>query len=284
MKIQNKFSAAFVHQRSGWRIGAEPDLPEGSASSQTGFKSTAWNFIIKGDRFMKKKYDFTLIELLVSIAVIAILIGVLLPALNKARAKARLIGCVSNMKQLGIVVNCYTADFDAWLPFNKSSSTQVFESDALLPRYYGKTSNQRFSASGPLFCPEIQGIIGPSRNVYHTPPAQDAVHYYTSYANIIAKEDKIGWFKFLGYADPFCAGRRIFTLKGPVALCYPPVYGASRICSGTTLRFGTAHEAKFTVHNMNDIYLFASGTVLVRKYNPGSNGWGNFDLGTGIPF
>ena len=55
---------------------------------------------------------FTLIELLVVIAIIALLIGILLPALGSARGAARLAICQSNMKQLGIAQNTYSADFD----------------------------------------------------------------------------------------------------------------------------------------------------------------------------
>ena len=55
---------------------------------------------------------FTLIELLVVIAIIALLIGILLPALGSARGAARLAICQSNMKQLGIAMNTYAADFD----------------------------------------------------------------------------------------------------------------------------------------------------------------------------
>ncbi len=104
-------------------------------------------------RFSNRKKRFTLIELLVTVAVIAILAGMLLPALNKARDTAYSASCISNLKQLGTGMEMYLGDNDDFYPvqsFNNPDATNSNDQTIYWPR---TVADGKYITAKILLCP-----------------------------------------------------------------------------------------------------------------------------------
>ncbi|MFA6102993.1 MAG: prepilin-type N-terminal cleavage/methylation domain-containing protein [Victivallaceae bacterium] len=127
---------------------------------------------------------FTLIELLITIAIIAILASMLLPALQKAREKGKQISCLSNMKQSAIAFMNYDADNNSWYPAGISTDTKPNGSWCYsLSRYIGldwPVGNQYYPKGGsPVFyCQSAKEGVS---DIYTSQIPSPKTLYYLSY-------------------------------------------------------------------------------------------------------
>lgn len=160
--------------------------------------------------YEKMKCSFSMVELLVVIAVILILASMLLPALGKAREKAKSMDCINRLKQIGSGVQFYIDDNGGWItPMGVGVSTGTKDWTCLIQEYLGRRINGVGSPPGKqdqfFYCPVNTTIQWPA--IVQSP-------FLTNYCS----NDTVMGYRYspanlLDRAD--CPGRKIDMIKQP---------------------------------------------------------------------
>ena len=133
---------------------------------------------------MKNRLNFTLIELLVVIAIIAILAAMLLPALSKAREKARQISCTSNLKQTALKMLIYADENSGLIPINKCTGLGASgDWNYMRELHHGLSESLDYEKDKSLSCPSLVNEVFSVSYIYAIKTLVFGTNFEASHGN-----------------------------------------------------------------------------------------------------
>lgn len=226
--------------------------------------------------------NFTLIELLIVIAIIAILAALLLPALNKARDKGKMIRCASNQKQIGTALHMYAQDFGDIVTLYIARGSNPVTYAALLSNklrefyglnpYYGLSTNYLDSLD-VFTCPSIlpfgpapkKGFDGGPRSTYTKGVNHLAI--YGTVANAkghpLTQEDvSTDPFVYRGEPDKNSFIAPLHSIKSPSKFfALGCSYATAQDCQWYSISFTSTSAGIVMIHNGKANILWIDGHV-----------------------
>ena len=161
-------------------------------------------------KFKKHSNLFTLIELLIVIAIIVILAGMLLPALNKARQKSQSINCVSNLKQIGTATVQYGDDNDDYIVPGRGDDKYYYRVWPVLLNVYIK-SEAIFQCPGAL---KDDSALDLYMHLYPAKEETGIEKVYLHYARALDQFGSIEWGSVAASAR-YSTFRKMSAVKSP---------------------------------------------------------------------
>ena len=137
---------------------------------------------------MNVRRGFTLIELLVVIAIIALLLAILMPALQRVKKQAQATTCRSNLKQIGLAAECYADDYDRLIPRGSTGSNPIWFMQ-FLP-YVGQKHNQGDYKNAKIY--RCNSFPRTGNGLYGVPNSRQTVCYVMNDWTFSSRTDNSG--------------------------------------------------------------------------------------------